>query len=152
MVPQNISASNQMQRAKKYYKEYDKLGCDLIDMWRRLASRGRGLQTCPNCRIHLGESAHKSNSEFNSSPIRNPREVDLKTDARSHTTSNQGVLGLVGKIRRLSFQWDLSHIQLKSESTKIYKTCRVSRTRLGVVTRILGFDPCIMSEPNRGGS
>jgi hypothetical protein len=49
MVPQNISASNQMQRAKKYYKEYDKLGCDLMDMWRRLASTERGLQTCPNC-------------------------------------------------------------------------------------------------------
>jgi hypothetical protein len=69
MVAQNILASNQMQRARKYYKEYDKLGCDLMYMWRRPASTGRGLKTCPNCRIHLEESAHKSNSEFNSSPI-----------------------------------------------------------------------------------
>jgi hypothetical protein len=82
MVPQNISASNQMQWARKYYKEYDKLGYDLIDMWRRPASTGRGLQTCPNCRIYKGESAHKSNSEFNSSPIQNLGEVDLKTDAQ----------------------------------------------------------------------
>jgi hypothetical protein len=29
----------------------------------------------------MGESAHKSNSEFNSSPIRNLGEVDLQTDA-----------------------------------------------------------------------
>jgi hypothetical protein len=49
IAPQNISASNQMQRTRKYYKEYDKLGCDLMDMWRRPASIGRGLQTCPNC-------------------------------------------------------------------------------------------------------
>jgi hypothetical protein len=69
MVPQNISAGNQMQRARKYYKEYNKSGCDLMEMWRRPASTGRGLQTCPNCRIYMGESAHKSNSEFNSTPI-----------------------------------------------------------------------------------
>jgi hypothetical protein len=49
MVPQSILAINQMQQASKYYKEYDKLGCDLMDMWRRPASKGRGLQTCPNC-------------------------------------------------------------------------------------------------------
>jgi hypothetical protein len=66
MTHKNISASNQMQRAGKFYKEYDKLGCDLMDMWRRRASIGRGLQTCPNCQIYMGESAHNSNSEFNS--------------------------------------------------------------------------------------
>jgi hypothetical protein len=82
MVPQNISANNQIQQSRKYYKEYDKLGCDLMDMWRRLASTGRGLQTCPNCQIYMRESAHKANSEFNSSPNRNPGEVDLKTDAQ----------------------------------------------------------------------
>jgi hypothetical protein len=81
MAPQNILASNQMQRARKYYKEHDKVGCDLMDMWRRPTRTGRGLQTCPNCRIYMGEPAHKSNSEFNSSRIRNPGEVDLKTDA-----------------------------------------------------------------------
>jgi hypothetical protein len=82
MTPQNISASNQMQRDRKYYKEYDKLGCDLMDLWRILASTGRGLQTCPNCRIYMRESAHKSNSEFNSSPIWNLGEVDLQIDAQ----------------------------------------------------------------------
>jgi hypothetical protein len=82
MAPQNISASNQMQWAGKYYKEYDKLGCDLMDMWRRPASIGRGLQTCPNCRIYMGESVHKSNLEFISSSIQNPGEDDLKTDAQ----------------------------------------------------------------------
>jgi hypothetical protein len=40
MAPQNISASNQMQWTRKYYKKYDKLGCDLMDMWRRPASIG----------------------------------------------------------------------------------------------------------------
>jgi hypothetical protein len=45
-TPQNISVSNQMQRTRKYYKEYDKLGYDLMDMWRRAASTRRGLQTC----------------------------------------------------------------------------------------------------------
>jgi hypothetical protein len=82
MAPQNIPASNQMQWTRKYYKEYDKLGCDLMDIWRRPASTGRGLQTCPNCQIYIGETAHNSNSEFNSSPIRNPGEVDLKTNAQ----------------------------------------------------------------------
>jgi hypothetical protein len=33
----------------KYYKEYDKLGCELMEMWKRLASTGGWLQTCPNC-------------------------------------------------------------------------------------------------------
>jgi hypothetical protein len=47
MAPQIISASNQMQQTGKYYKEYDKLGCNLMEMWRRPASTGRGLQTCP---------------------------------------------------------------------------------------------------------
>jgi hypothetical protein len=41
MVPQNISAGNQMQRSRKYYKEYNKSGCDLMEMWRRPASIGR---------------------------------------------------------------------------------------------------------------
>jgi hypothetical protein len=82
MAPQNISTSNQMQRAGKYYKEYDKLGCDHMDMWRRPASIEKGIQTCPNYQIYMGESAHKSNSEFKSSPTQNPGEDDLKTDAQ----------------------------------------------------------------------
>jgi hypothetical protein len=49
MAHQNISASNQMQQTKKYDEEYDKLACDLMDMWRRSSSMGRGLQPCPNC-------------------------------------------------------------------------------------------------------
>jgi hypothetical protein len=48
MAPQNISAGNQMQQVRKYYKEYEELGCDHMDMWRRLASIGRELQPCPN--------------------------------------------------------------------------------------------------------
>jgi Zn-finger nucleic acid-binding protein len=82
MAPQNISVSNQMQQTRKYYEEYDKLGCDLMDMWRRPVSPGRGFQTCPNCRIYIGESAHKSNSEFNLCPIRNLGEVGIRTDAQ----------------------------------------------------------------------
>jgi hypothetical protein len=81
MTPQNISASNQMQQAGKYYKKYHKSGCDHMDMSRRAASTGRGLQTCSNCRFYMGESDHKSNSEFNSSTIQNPGEVNLRTDA-----------------------------------------------------------------------
>jgi hypothetical protein len=49
---------------RKYYKEYEKLDCELMEMRRRPASIGGGLQTCPNCRIYMGELAHKSNSEF----------------------------------------------------------------------------------------
>jgi hypothetical protein len=48
MTPQIILACNQMQHARKYYKEYDKLGYDLMDMWRRPTSTGIGLQTRPN--------------------------------------------------------------------------------------------------------
>jgi hypothetical protein len=77
------------------YKEYDKLGRELLEIWRRPANTGGGLQTYPNYRIYMGESAHKSNLKFNSSPIWNPTKINLKT---------QGVLGLIGKIRRLSFQ------------------------------------------------
>jgi hypothetical protein len=51
-------------------------------MWRRLGSTERGLQTCPNYQIYMGESAHKSNLEFNSSPIQNLGEVDIKTEAQ----------------------------------------------------------------------
>jgi hypothetical protein len=64
------------------------------------------------------------------SPIQNSIRVQfgiqekmtLKLMLKVHTTSNQGVLGLVGKRRRLSFQWDWSHIKLKSESTVVHKT------------------------------
>jgi hypothetical protein len=41
---------------EKYYKEYDKLGCELMEIWRRPASTGGGIQTCPNCQIYMGES------------------------------------------------------------------------------------------------
>jgi hypothetical protein len=81
------------------------------------------------------------------SPIQNSIQVQfgiqekstLKLMPRSHTTSNQGVLRLVGKTRRLYFQWDWSHIQLKSESTRIYKTSRVFRTYPDSVTPYFGL-------------
>jgi hypothetical protein len=57
----------------------------------------------------------------------------------SHTTSNEDILGLVGKIRRFSFQWDWSHIELKPESTGIAKTIQVSRTCLGAATPYFGL-------------
>jgi hypothetical protein len=60
---------------------------------------------------------------------------------RSHTTSNEGVLRLVGKISILSFQRDWSDIHLKYESTGIYKTSQISRTYLGVVTPYCGLWP-----------
>jgi hypothetical protein len=83
------------------------------------------------------------------SPIQNSIRVQfriqekstLKLMPRSHTTSNKGILELVGKIRRLYFQWDQSHIQLKSELTGIYETTRVSRTYSGVVTPYFGLWP-----------
>jgi hypothetical protein len=57
----------------------------------------------------------------------------------SHTTSNWVVIGLVGKIRRLFFQWEQSHIQLKSELTIIAKTSQVYRTGLDIVTLYFGL-------------
>jgi hypothetical protein len=121
MAPQNISASNQMQRTAKYYEEYDKLGCDPKDMWRRPASTGRGLQTsmgrglktCPNCRIYMGESAHKSNSEFNSSPIRNPGEDDLKTDAQGAYDIQSGSSWTCWKEKEIIFPMGLVSYQTK---------------------------------------
>jgi hypothetical protein len=71
MTPQIILTSNQMQQARKYYKEYDKLGCDLINMWRRPASIGIVLQICINCQNYIRESAHKSNLEFSLGPVQN---------------------------------------------------------------------------------
>jgi hypothetical protein len=44
-----------MRQAKKYYKEYDKLGCDPIYMWTRPASIGIGAQTRPNCQNYMEE-------------------------------------------------------------------------------------------------
>jgi hypothetical protein len=79
ITPQIISASNQMQHARKYYKEYENLSCDLMDMWRRSASTEIGLQTHPNCWNYMGESAHRSNSEFSSSSVRNLRAGHIKT-------------------------------------------------------------------------
>jgi hypothetical protein len=67
-------------------------------------------------------------------------------------TSNYGVPGLFGKIRSLSFQRDWSHIQLKSESTRIDETSRVFRSYPGAALPYLVFGPCIMSEPNRAAS
>jgi hypothetical protein len=114
MARQNILASNQMQRAGKYYEEYDKWGCDLMDMWRRPASTWRGLQTCPNCRIYMGESAHKSNSEFNSSPIQNLGEVDLKIDAQVAYDIKSGHSWTHWKYKEISFA--MEHV---SYTTKI---------------------------------
>jgi hypothetical protein len=45
MAAQIILARNQMQWVKKYCKEYDKLGYDLMEMWRRPASTRGELQT-----------------------------------------------------------------------------------------------------------
>jgi hypothetical protein len=122
MAPENISASNQMQQAWRYYK----LDCDLMDILRRPARIVRGLQTCLNCRI----------CEFLEPDVQFgiQESLTLKLMSKSHTISNHNVLGLVEKIRRLSLQWDWPHIQLKSESTRIYETSRVSRTCPSVVT------------------
>jgi hypothetical protein len=68
-----------MQWGGKYYKEYDKLGCDLVDMWRRPARTGIGLQTHQNCCDCMGDIAHKTNSEFSSSPVQNPEVSHIKT-------------------------------------------------------------------------
>jgi hypothetical protein len=59
--------------------------------------------------------------------------------SKSHTTFNPDVLGLIGKIRRLSLQWDQSHIQLKSESIRIAEISRVPRTFSAVVTPYFGL-------------
>jgi hypothetical protein len=48
MTPQIILASNQKQRVRKNYKEYNNLGRDLMKMWRRPASTEIRLQTHPN--------------------------------------------------------------------------------------------------------
>jgi hypothetical protein len=55
----------------------------------------------------------KSSLKSSSSPIQNPGVVHLKLMPRLHMTSNQSIVGLIGNIRRLSFQWDQSHNQLK---------------------------------------
>jgi hypothetical protein len=67
---------------EKYCKEYDKLSCDLMDMWTRPSSTRIGLQSHPNCQNYIGESTHKSNSEFSSSPVRNPGADHMKTDVQ----------------------------------------------------------------------
>jgi hypothetical protein len=113
MAPQNISASNQMQQTGKYYEEYDKLGCDHMDMWRRPASTGRGLQTCPNYQIYMRESGHKSNSEFNSSPIWNLGEVDLKTDAQVAYDIQSGRSWTRWKEKKIIFPMGLVSCQTK---------------------------------------
>jgi hypothetical protein len=45
----------------------------------------------------------------------------LKLMPRSHMTSNWGVLGVHGKLRRKPFQWSLSHVEMHPESTGIVK-------------------------------
>jgi hypothetical protein len=113
----------------------------ILDMWRRPPSIGRGIQTCPNYRIYMRESAHKSNSEFNSSPIQNPGEVDLKSDAQVAYNIQSGNSWSCWKYKEIIFPIDRSHIQLKSESTGIYETSRVSKTCRGVVTPYFGLWP-----------
>jgi cytoskeletal protein RodZ len=76
----------------------------------------------------------KSSSNSSLSATRKLGAYHLKLMPRSYMTYNWAFLGLVGKIRRLSFQWDQSHVQLKSESTIITETSQVSKICSGVVT------------------
>jgi hypothetical protein len=71
-----------MQRVKKYYKESDKLGCDLMDMCRRPVSIGIGLQTHSNCQNYMGELAHMSNLKFSLSSVWNLGASHIKTDVQ----------------------------------------------------------------------
>jgi hypothetical protein len=48
MAPQVISACNRKQRALKCDEHYDKLGCDLLEMWRVITKTCRGLRSHPN--------------------------------------------------------------------------------------------------------
>jgi hypothetical protein len=82
MAPQVISACNQKQRTLKCNEQYDKFGCDLLEMWTVITRIWRGLQSHPNFQIYVGNSAHRSRSKSNMSPTWNPGAVHLKTDAQ----------------------------------------------------------------------
>jgi hypothetical protein len=71
---------------------------------------------------------------------------------KSYTTFNWDVLGLVENIRRLAFQWDMSHMRLKYESTRITEKVEFLEHVQVLRHHILDFGSCIMFEHNRGTS
>jgi hypothetical protein len=71
---------------------------------------------------------------------------------RSHTTSNYGVLGLVRKLRRYTFQWNWSHVQILWELTGIVKTIRRPKSVLLLRCHFWADGLCIELESIRNAS
>jgi hypothetical protein len=59
-------------------EQYDKLSCDLLEMWRVITRTCSGLQSHPNSHLYVGDSARKSSS----SPTQNSGVVQLKNDTQ----------------------------------------------------------------------
>jgi hypothetical protein len=77
---------------------------------------------CGEDQLAQGEGSkliHLPNLHGRVSPIRNPGEVNLKTDVHVTYDMQSWRCWTCCEIRRLSFQWHWSHIQLKYELTGI---------------------------------
>jgi hypothetical protein len=81
----------------------------------------------------------KSSSISSSSPIQNQGAVHLKTNAQDTYGIQSGHSWIRWKDKEILFLMDRYHIQLKSESTQIFKTSRVSRACPGVATPYFGL-------------
>jgi hypothetical protein len=81
----------------------------------------------------------KSSSISSSSPIQNQGAVHLKTNAQDTYGIQSGHSWIRWKDKEILFPMDRYHIQLKSESTQIFKTSRVSRACPGVATLYFGL-------------
>jgi hypothetical protein len=92
--------------------------------------------------------ANQSNSELPSlSPTRSPGPPHIQIDVQIAY-----VLHMHGKIRIYTFQWNQSHVKLKSESSAIIKTVPISRTIFGAAPLFWPDGPCIQLESIRDAS
>jgi hypothetical protein len=76
--------------------------------------------------------ANQSNSELpSSSPTRSPGPPHIQIDIQIAYDLHFGSSTYAQKAKEIIFQWNWSHIQLKSESFAIIKTVPICRTVFG---------------------
>jgi hypothetical protein len=91
--------------------------------------------------------ANQSNSELSSSsPTRSPGPPRIQIEVQIAYDLCFGCSTYARKAKEISFKWNKSHVQLKSESFTIIKIVPISRTVFGAVPLFWPDGPCIQLE------
>jgi hypothetical protein len=97
--------------------------------------------------------ANQSNLELPSSSLtRSPGPPHIQINIQIIYDLCFGRSTYVQKVKEITFQWNWSHVQLKSESSTIIKKVPISRTVFGAAPLFWPDGPCIQLESIRDAS